>query len=85
MTHLMPALPWPHEDFTRSSSNMLFQTARLTENGDDDGEGDNDYWDDVDDAETHFLHAAFDLDESSQGQGRTCLATGQASATQLPA
>ena len=34
MTHLMPALPWPHEDFARSSSNMLFQTARLTD-GDD--------------------------------------------------
>ena len=35
ITHLMPALPWPHEDFARSSSNILFQTAKLTE--DDDG------------------------------------------------
>ena len=31
ITHLMPALPWPHEDFARSSSNILFQTAKLTE------------------------------------------------------
>ena len=29
--NLMPELPWPHEDFARSSSNMLFHTARLTE------------------------------------------------------
>ena len=29
--HLIPALPWPQEDFARSSSNMLFHTARLTE------------------------------------------------------
>ena len=28
--HLMPALPWPQEDLARSSSNMLFHTARLT-------------------------------------------------------
>ena len=34
--HLMPELPWPHEDFARSSSNMLFHTARLTEDDDSD-------------------------------------------------
>ena len=31
ISHLIPALPWPQEDFARSSSNMLFHTARLTE------------------------------------------------------
>ena len=34
--NLMPELPWPHEDFARSSSNMLFHTARLTEDDDSD-------------------------------------------------
>ena len=85
MTHLMPALPWPHEDFARSSSNMLFQTARLTADDNCDGDGHDDHGDDVDDAETHFLHAAFDLDESSQGQGKTCQGVRQALAIQLPA
>ena len=31
ISHLIPALPWPQDDFARSSSNMLFHTARLTE------------------------------------------------------
>ena len=31
ISHLIPALPWPQEDLARSSSNMLFHTARLTE------------------------------------------------------